>query len=234
MLAMGFFAVLAAYFKIAYIDRYRREDKLVQELAQLGVISYAVKREPTWLWSWFGDHVSRKVTSITINGPQIGDAELTEICTLTDMCGLRCENSCTGVTDKGIESVSTMSDLVELGLRKTSITKLPPLHRLTKLVDLDLAFTNLELANLPSLPALTNLNLRDTRLSDQTLALLPPLPNLISLDIAAISPDHTKITGNGLRNLTREICLNMAIKAKQLAKPEATQTVAKICMEAAR
>ena len=37
-----------------------------------------------------------------------------------------------------------------------------------------------------------------------------------------------------LRNLTREICLNMAIKAKQLAKPEATQTVAKICMEAAR
>ena len=37
-----------------------------------------------------------------------------------------------------------------------------------------------------------------------------------------------------LRNLTREICLDMAIKAKQLAKPEATQTVAKICMEAAR
>ncbi|MEQ1598231.1 MAG: undecaprenyldiphospho-muramoylpentapeptide beta-N-acetylglucosaminyltransferase [Methylotenera sp.] len=33
-----------------------------------------------------------------------------------------------------------------------------------------------------------------------------------------------------LSNLTREICLEMAIKAKQLAKPEATQTVAKICM----
>jgi UDP-N-acetylglucosamine--N-acetylmuramyl-(pentapeptide) pyrophosphoryl-undecaprenol N-acetylglucosamine transferase len=37
-----------------------------------------------------------------------------------------------------------------------------------------------------------------------------------------------------LRDLTREICLDMAIKAKQLAKPEATKTVAKICMEAAR
>lgn len=37
-----------------------------------------------------------------------------------------------------------------------------------------------------------------------------------------------------LRSLTREICLDMAIKAKQLAKPEATSTVAKICMEAAR
>ena len=36
-----------------------------------------------------------------------------------------------------------------------------------------------------------------------------------------------------LRKLTREICLEMAIKAKQLAKPEATQTVAKICMEVA-
>ena len=37
-----------------------------------------------------------------------------------------------------------------------------------------------------------------------------------------------------LRSLTREICLDMAIKAKQLAKPEATQSVAKICMEVAR
>jgi UDP-N-acetylglucosamine--N-acetylmuramyl-(pentapeptide) pyrophosphoryl-undecaprenol N-acetylglucosamine transferase len=37
-----------------------------------------------------------------------------------------------------------------------------------------------------------------------------------------------------LRNLTRNICLEMAIKAKALAKPEATKTVAKICMEAAR
>ncbi len=36
-----------------------------------------------------------------------------------------------------------------------------------------------------------------------------------------------------LRKLTRETCLEMAIKAKQLAKPEATQTVAKICMEVA-
>jgi UDP-N-acetylglucosamine--N-acetylmuramyl-(pentapeptide) pyrophosphoryl-undecaprenol N-acetylglucosamine transferase len=37
-----------------------------------------------------------------------------------------------------------------------------------------------------------------------------------------------------LRNLTREICLGMAIKAKQLAKPDATTSVAKICMELAR
>ncbi len=36
-----------------------------------------------------------------------------------------------------------------------------------------------------------------------------------------------------LRSLTREICLDMAVKAKQLAKPEATATVAKICMELA-
>ena len=37
-----------------------------------------------------------------------------------------------------------------------------------------------------------------------------------------------------LSGLTREICLNMAIKAKQLAKPDATQGVAKVCMELAR
>ena len=37
-----------------------------------------------------------------------------------------------------------------------------------------------------------------------------------------------------LQGLTRDICLDMAIKAKQLAKPEATQSVAKICMRVAR
>ena len=37
-----------------------------------------------------------------------------------------------------------------------------------------------------------------------------------------------------LQGLTRAICCEMAIKAKQLAKPEATASVAKICMEVAR
>ncbi len=36
-----------------------------------------------------------------------------------------------------------------------------------------------------------------------------------------------------LCNLTRDICLQMAIKARSLAKPEATESVAKICMEVA-
>jgi UDP-N-acetylglucosamine--N-acetylmuramyl-(pentapeptide) pyrophosphoryl-undecaprenol N-acetylglucosamine transferase len=36
-----------------------------------------------------------------------------------------------------------------------------------------------------------------------------------------------------LRTLTREVCMVMAIKARKLAKPEATVTVAKICMETA-
>jgi UDP-N-acetylglucosamine--N-acetylmuramyl-(pentapeptide) pyrophosphoryl-undecaprenol N-acetylglucosamine transferase len=37
-----------------------------------------------------------------------------------------------------------------------------------------------------------------------------------------------------LGDLTREKCLEMAIKARALGKPEATQTVAKICMELAK
>jgi len=36
-----------------------------------------------------------------------------------------------------------------------------------------------------------------------------------------------------LKNLTRETCQKMAINARKLAKPEATTTVAKICMECA-
>ncbi|MFM9835801.1 MAG: undecaprenyldiphospho-muramoylpentapeptide beta-N-acetylglucosaminyltransferase, partial [Methylophilaceae bacterium] len=37
-----------------------------------------------------------------------------------------------------------------------------------------------------------------------------------------------------LRNLTRESCLEMALKARELAKPEATETVAQVCMELAK
>jgi UDP-N-acetylglucosamine--N-acetylmuramyl-(pentapeptide) pyrophosphoryl-undecaprenol N-acetylglucosamine transferase len=36
-----------------------------------------------------------------------------------------------------------------------------------------------------------------------------------------------------LKNLTREACLQMSIKARTLGKPEATETVARICMELA-
>ncbi len=36
-----------------------------------------------------------------------------------------------------------------------------------------------------------------------------------------------------LQDLTREKCLDMAIKARLLGKPEATATVANICMELA-
>jgi len=44
--------------------------------------------------------------------------------------------------------------------------------------------------------------------------------------------DVTKAT-EILRGLTREKCLDMAMRAKQLAQPDATVTVAKICMECA-
>lgn len=36
-----------------------------------------------------------------------------------------------------------------------------------------------------------------------------------------------------LKNITRETCLQMSVKARALGKPEATETVAKICMELA-
>jgi UDP-N-acetylglucosamine--N-acetylmuramyl-(pentapeptide) pyrophosphoryl-undecaprenol N-acetylglucosamine transferase len=36
-----------------------------------------------------------------------------------------------------------------------------------------------------------------------------------------------------LKNLTRETCLQMAVKARALGKPDATENVAKICMELA-
>ena len=44
---------------------------------------------------------------------------------------------------------------------------------------------------------------------------------------------NTQKAGEILNCLTRDVCLGMAINAKKLAKPEATATVARICMELA-
>lgn len=44
---------------------------------------------------------------------------------------------------------------------------------------------------------------------------------------------NTQKASEILNSLTRDICLEMAINAKKLAKPEATATVARICMELA-
>ncbi|MES2636092.1 MAG: undecaprenyldiphospho-muramoylpentapeptide beta-N-acetylglucosaminyltransferase [Pseudomonadota bacterium] len=44
---------------------------------------------------------------------------------------------------------------------------------------------------------------------------------------------NTQKASEILNSLTRDNCLDMAIKAKELAKPEATATVARVCMELA-
>jgi UDP-N-acetylglucosamine--N-acetylmuramyl-(pentapeptide) pyrophosphoryl-undecaprenol N-acetylglucosamine transferase len=59
-------------------------------------------------------------------------------------------------------------------------------------------------------------------LSEAGAALLIPQPEFSIEKVSAL-----------LKNLTRETCLQMAVKARALGKPEATEAVAKICMELA-
>jgi UDP-N-acetylglucosamine--N-acetylmuramyl-(pentapeptide) pyrophosphoryl-undecaprenol N-acetylglucosamine transferase len=59
-------------------------------------------------------------------------------------------------------------------------------------------------------------------LSESGAAVLIPQPEFTVEKVSAL-----------LKNLTRDTCLQMSIKARALGKPEATETVAKICMELA-
>lgn len=59
-------------------------------------------------------------------------------------------------------------------------------------------------------------------LSDAGAALLIPQPEFTVTKVAAL-----------LKSLTRETCLQMSVKARALGKPDATETVANICMELA-
>ncbi len=59
MLSMALLAAFAAWFKIAYVDRYQRETELVERLGRLGVTVLIMPRAPQWFWNWFGDSVAQ-------------------------------------------------------------------------------------------------------------------------------------------------------------------------------
>jgi len=195
-------ALSAIYFRIEYLDRYREDAVALKRLASSGGSIHKIARKPRWLWEQFGDKLGEKGTSLDFSDTDIGDDQLADISRLSDLGGLYLDR--TKITDKGIENIKDMAGLIAVSMRRTSITKLPPLTRLSNLVDLDLAFTDVTEIKTDGLLSLGNLNLRGTQITDQTLAGIGALPNLRTLDIAGSPGTPMMITDKGIDHLTKD------------------------------
>ena len=73
-----------------------------------------------------------------------------------------------------------------------------------RLVDLDLAFTNVKDIDTSGFLSLEKLNLRGTDITDQTLANFGDLPNLQTLDISGSPGIPMKIMNEGVAHLTKD------------------------------
>ena len=195
-------ALAATIFRVVYVNHYRDEALVLERLKPSGGKIYKSAREPKWLWSQFGDNVGEKGASLVLSDTEVGDDELADIAQLTELGGLYLDR--TKITDKGLENIKDMKDLVAISLRRTSITRGPPLSQMAKLVNLDLAFTNVSDIDTSGLLSLENLNLRGTHITDQALVRLGALPNLQTLDIAGSPGIPLKITDDGVAHLTKD------------------------------
>lgn len=191
----------ATWFRMAYVDAYRQQAEVLQQLDVAEGAVLTKDRQPKWLWSQFGEQIAQKGTTLELSRTDVGDMELADIGQLTELGGLYLDE--TKVTDAGLQHLENMKGLIALGLRKTSITKCPPLSKMSQLQNLDLGFTQVEQVDTSGLRSLVSLNLRATRINDKTLANLSPLPNLESLDIAGSLGEPPRITDEGLAHLRK-------------------------------
>lgn len=195
-------AIAAAYFRVAYLDRYREEAEVLSRLESTGGQIHQQNREPAWLWQQFGDKIGKKGASLVLSDMDIGDEELADTAQLSELGGLYLER--TNVTDNGLDSIKQMPGLIAIGLRRTSISTWPATPQLRKLEDLDLGFTDVRSFDSTGLVSLKKLGLRGTKIDDHTLAGLGALPNLESLDIAGSLGEPPNITDDGVAHLTKE------------------------------
>jgi hypothetical protein len=192
--AMGWFAA-------TYLQPYRSEAALRDRLTRLGGgVSYG-PREPHWLWRVFGQGIARKTTSLMLSEIEIDDADLAHIGKLSGLEALYLKR--TNVTDAGLAHIRCFDQLVALDLSHLPISH-PPISRMSKLIELDLSYTDVCEVNTRAMTSLQFLDLRATRITDETLASLAALPKLKTLGIAGAPGRPMSITDRGISSLTRQ------------------------------
>ena len=187
------------WFSSAYLNGFRKDAELLSGLRSAGGQVHSSARKPQWLWHLFGDLFGDRVNSLILVDSDVSDSQIAELSRFRHLGGLYLDR--TAVTDDGLACLSIMTDLVALSLRRTSVTELPSLSHMSKLVELDISFTNVKEVDVTGLDSLATLTLRATQLNDAGLANMSPLPELRSLDIAGAGTNMA-ITDDGIGHIT--------------------------------
>lgn len=190
-----------SWFTMAFLQTYRQESALVEEVARTGGKIYSTSRKPEWLWELFGNEVARSTTSLILTDSQVTDSQIAQLVTLENLGGLYLDR--TAISNEALVCLSGMRGLIALSLRRTKVSELPSLSHMKNLADLDVAFTNISMVELTGLDSLQSLNLRATQIGDECLKQLPPLAELTSLDIAGAG-ERMAISDRGIANITFE------------------------------
>lgn len=142
---------------------------------------------------------ARRVVSLTINDPQLSDADIDHVRKLTHLRELRLNSP--NVTDRGVEQLKGLQNLQSLDLRGCSITgrgleSIRELRRLKSLIIARTKITDAGLEHVGGLAELEGLSLANTQITDDGLPHLEGLTNLRTLSLAL-----TEVTDKGLENL---------------------------------
>lgn len=144
-----------------------------------------------------------KVTSIVSSNSRLTDEDLKNFKTLTDLRILRLSNS--PISDRGAEHLIPLSNLEELVLLHTRVSRLDFTARMHNLTSLELSNTQLDdVSGLARNPLLSTLNLPLTGLRGKDLEVISKLENLRALDVSYANmeeEDLRHLQGMGLTKL---------------------------------
>jgi hypothetical protein len=189
------------WFNVSYLQPFRAEAAAGRALRKAGGTVYYLDREPRWFWQLFGEKYSARAESVVVSDTKIGDELAPQIAALTSLRALEMDRS--QITDAGLQQLGGLVELRVLKLRRLPVKQVP-LRRMSHLLFLDLAYTEVANLNLSTLNELETLDLRATRVGDETLETLVDHPRLRTLDVSGNDERPMKITDRGIEYLTRD------------------------------
>jgi hypothetical protein len=201
LLLMLLCAAAMGWFAVAYLQPYREEAAAIARLSRLGGTFGLTPREPQWIWRTFGNGIARQADFLVVSNLPIGDEEAHQIAALESLKDLEMDR--TRFTDAGIQQLGGLVQLRGLKMRHIAVSH-PPIGRMSKLIFLDLAFTQVATLSTSSMGSLESLDLRGTRINDATLESFAPMPALRALDISGDAERRMRITDRGVAHLTKE------------------------------
>jgi hypothetical protein len=182
---------------------------------------------PEWLRSLVGVHYFTDVTFVSVNGPDVDDADIKEFAWLPHLKGIGLLGTAvgdgsldllrsartlrwlylerTGITDAGLARIRRFPNIESLTLGKTAVTDSGLIHlaALGNLQELDLTDTAVSDAGLSTIGTITSLKQLYLYFTNVTDAGLPHLQGLKNLEELGLS--GTRVTKDGVQKLQQAL-----------------------------